>query len=265
MSYTSTNVYSYSTSTYTYTYPNTTTMSNPMARVALGNAIADVLVLPHSAVTINTFTSLGYSGCGSTGGYCSPSTTATLTVLYQGTGLTTTSISNAFTTAINALRNGFNSQAANQSPLALALSNYGFPNTNNVYSTSVTTTSSSSFPRPTANPSTSRPTILNLSPTFAPIPVKFTGAPSSVIPALNDGGFQFPSLGTLLVLRFLLVEVTLSLVSCCTPIPSLSFDYLHKLSYTLLINHSSPHPFQPRCLLLSAETSVSAASKGSRC
>ena len=201
MIYTSISVGSYSTyyNQYIYTnvYPNITAMSNPKASTWLSNAIADVMSLPHSAVSINTFNSFGNIGGGNVGGYSNPRTTATLTVLNQGTGLSTSDLFNTFTAAINAFRNGFNSQGSNQSPLGIALASYGFPNTNNVYSISVATISLSSYGTPTVSPSSIRPSVVNLSPTMPPVQLKFTGAPSSVIPSLNADGFQLPSLGTL--------------------------------------------------------------------
>ena len=75
--------------TYMNVYPNVTAMSNPMASSALSNAIADVLSLPRSAVSINTFNSYGYLGGTNIGSQTSPYTTATLTVLYQGTAQST--------------------------------------------------------------------------------------------------------------------------------------------------------------------------------
>ena len=67
-------------------------MSDPKTPTALSNAIADVLSLPHSAVTVNTFESFGYLGGTDVDTYNSPYVTATLTVLYQGTALTTSDI-----------------------------------------------------------------------------------------------------------------------------------------------------------------------------
>ena len=176
---------------YTYTSPNITTMSSPLAPTALGNAIADVLSLPHSAITINTFSSLGYSGNGYVGSYNSPFTEATLTVFHQGTDRTTTNITNVFTTAVSALSFGYVYYGgSNLSPLSVALRKYGFPNANNVYNPYISSSTSSSYPMPSASPSTSRPT-------KSPASRVFTGAPSPLIPALKDARFDLPSLGSL--------------------------------------------------------------------
>ena len=113
----------YNYDTYQTTYLNVTAISNPIGPTALANAIADVLFLPHSAVSINSYTPLGYSGCGA-GGYCNPSTSATLTVLYQGTGLipSINAITYAYYEAIYAVT------SQEKSPLGNALNKYGFPN-----------------------------------------------------------------------------------------------------------------------------------------
>ena len=114
----------YNYNTYQYTYPNYTAALDPKAPAALANAFADVLFLPHSAVSMSSYNFVGYSGCGSIGSYCSPSTTATLTVLYQGTGLVPSvdAISYAFYEATYAVT------SQEQSPLGDALIKYGFPN-----------------------------------------------------------------------------------------------------------------------------------------
>ena len=115
MSYGTKQVYSYNTGMYKNVYPNVTSMSNPKAPTALSNAIADVLSLPRSAVTVNTFNSFGYLGGTNIGSQSNPSTRAILTVLYQGTAQTTSGIYQgaALTTSLissmsNTATNAFN-------------------------------------------------------------------------------------------------------------------------------------------------------------
>ena len=114
----------YNYNTYQEMYPDNTAALDPKAPTALANAFADVLFLPHSAVSINSYNYIGYYGCGSIGSWCGPSTTATLTVLYQGTGLTPSveAITDAFYEIIYAI------STQEQSPLINALTKYGFPN-----------------------------------------------------------------------------------------------------------------------------------------
>ena len=172
-------------------------MSSPLAPTALGNAVADVLSLSHDAISINSFNSLGYTGNGNIGSYTSPTTKVTLTVFVQYNSVTASGISNSLVAAVSALQNGFSylGSTPNPSPLAIALKKYSFPNAGNVYYVGVSTTSSSSYPTPSASPSTTGPTVL--SPTKSPAPLVFTGAPSPLIPALQDARFDLPSLGSL--------------------------------------------------------------------
>ena len=145
-----------------YIYPNITVMSDPKAPTALSNAIADVLSLPHSAVSINSFNSFGYLGGTSIGYQSNPSTKVTLTVLYQGTALTTSDISSAFNIAISAFNDYANNNwrgvnNLNISPLGIALRNNDFPNAANVNFATVQTMSSSQYPLPTSPPSVNIP------------------------------------------------------------------------------------------------------------
>ena len=148
-------------------YPNVTAIFTPMAPAALRNAIADVLFLPHSAVSINNFNPIGYSGGGSTGGYSSPSTTATVTVLYQGTGLipSVNAISDAFYEIIYAVT------SQEHSPLVDALIKYGFPNTNTLNQINGQTMASKSYTagQPTPAPTTTPAPTISLAPTKTPI------------------------------------------------------------------------------------------------
>ena len=159
-------MYNYNTNQYAYV--NNSAALDPKSPAALANAFADVLFLPHSAVSINSYNSIGYYGCGSVGGYCSPSTTAALTVLYQGTGLTPSvnAIADSFYEIIYAV----NSQE--QSPLGDALTKYNFPNTVNLYAISGQMTNSKSYiapvpgqptpaPVPTPGPTNYRPPTVN--------------------------------------------------------------------------------------------------------
>ena len=132
---------SYSYDTNQYYYSNVTAISDPKAPIALANAIADVLFLPHSAVSINSFTPVGYIGGGNVGGYANPSTTATVTVLYQGTGLipTVNAISDAFNEATSAV------SSQEKSPLGNALIKYNFPNTNTLSWINFQTSTSKSY------------------------------------------------------------------------------------------------------------------------
>ena len=147
-------VYNYNT--YQIAYPNVTAIFNPMAPTALANAFADVLFLPRSAISINSFAPLSYSGCG-IGGFCNPSATATLTVLYQGTGLipSVSAVTYAFYEAIYAVT------SQEQSPLGNALIKYGFPNVYTLYQVNGNTITSKSYiagqptPAPTSTPAPS--------------------------------------------------------------------------------------------------------------
>ena len=105
-----------------YTYPNITAIVGQasVASAALGNAMAEVMFLPQASVTIDSFTSYGYVGSG-IGGYSPPYTTASLTMLYQGSGLTITALMDAFFEAIGAV------SQQRSSPLGNALTNHGFP------------------------------------------------------------------------------------------------------------------------------------------
>ena len=135
-------------------YPDNTAGLDPKAPEALANAFADVLFLPHNAVSISSYNYVGYSGSG-IGGYSDPSTTATLTVLYQGTGLipSVNAVFYAFREAISAV----NSQK--QSPLGNALIKYGFPNAYTVTSINGNQASSKSYTagQPTPAPTTYSP------------------------------------------------------------------------------------------------------------
>ena len=144
-----------------------TAISDPKAPKALANAIADVLFLPYSAVSINSFTPFGYLGGGNVDGYANPSTTATLTVLYQGTGLipNVNAISYAFYEAIYAVT------TIEPSPLGNALIKYGFPNTNSLSWIQGQTTASKSY---TAGQPTPAPT------TFASMTVNTTSIGDNV-------------------------------------------------------------------------------------
>ena len=136
-------------------YPNNSAALDPKAPTALANAFADALFLPHSAVSINSYNFVGYYGCGSIGGYCNPSTTATLTALYQGTGLTprVDAINDAFYEIIYAVT------TEEQSPLGNALIKYGFPNINTLGQIWGYQTSSKSYTagQPTPAPTVYRP------------------------------------------------------------------------------------------------------------
>ena len=141
-----------------FSQTNNTAALGPKAPAALANAFADVLFLPHNAVSISSYNFIGYQGCGSIGQYCSPYTTATLTVLYQGTGLipSINAITYAFYEAIYAIQQ-------EQSPLGNALLKYSFPN---AYHIDGYTTSSTSYTagQPTPAPVVYRP------PTRVPTP-----------------------------------------------------------------------------------------------
>ena len=140
-----------------FSQTNNTAALGPKAPAALANAFADVLFLPHNAVSISSYNFIGYQGCGSIGQYCSPYTTATLTVLYQGTGLipSINAITYAFYEAIYAIQQ-------EQSPLGNALLKYSFPNAYHIdgYTTSSTSyTAGQPTPAPTAyRPPTREPT-----------------------------------------------------------------------------------------------------------
>ena len=158
----------YNYNTYQYTYPDNTAALDPKAPTALANAFADVFFLPHSAVSINSYNYIGYNGCGNIGWYCSPSTNAVLTVLYQGTGLTPSveAITDAFYEIINAI------STQEQSPLINALTKYGFPNAgtlNQIYGYRSASNSHTEFlpgqptpaPVPTPGPTNYRPPTVN--------------------------------------------------------------------------------------------------------
>ena len=147
-------------------YPNNTAALDPKAPTALANAFAGVLFLPHSAVSINSYDFVGYRGCGNIGSYCSPYTTASLTVLYQGTGLTPSV--NAITDAFYEIIYAVTWPYIEQSPLGNALIQYGFPNANTLYQIGGQTMASDSYtapvpgqptpaPHPTPGPTAYRP------------------------------------------------------------------------------------------------------------
>ena len=136
-------------------YPNYTAALDPNAPAALANAFADVLFLPYDVVFIGSYNFVGYSGGDSIFSYFNPSATATLTVLYQGTGLvpSVNNITDAFYEAINAVFSG------EQSPLGTALINYGFPNAYTLTFIDGYTTSSTSYTagQPSPAPTVYRP------------------------------------------------------------------------------------------------------------
>ena len=140
-------------------YPNYTAALDPKAPAALANAFADVFFLPHNAVSINSYNYFGYSGGDSIFGYWNPSATATLTVLYQGTGLVPSvdAITYAFYEAIKAVT------LDEQSPLGNALIKYGFPNAYSLNFIDGYTASSTSYTadQPTPAPTVYRPPTVN--------------------------------------------------------------------------------------------------------
>ena len=153
--------------------PNNTAALDPKAPAALANAFADVLFLPHNAVSVS-YNFVGYYGCGSIGSYCNPSTTATLTVLYQGTGLipSVDAVTYAFYEAI------YSVTWRDQSPLSSALIKYGFPNAYTLTQISGNQASSTSY---TAGEPTPSPTVYT-PPTREPTPAPTVYSPPTRMP-----------------------------------------------------------------------------------
>ena len=155
------------------TYPNITAIVGQasVASTALGYAMAEVLFLPQAAVTIDSLTSYGSVGAG-VGDYSTPSTIASLTVLYQGSGLTITALMDAFYEAIGAVSN------RGSSPLGNALTNHGFPDAYHICSINgyITDSSSPVLPSPPgqspiaapSSGSVSPPLFISSMPSYAP-------------------------------------------------------------------------------------------------
>ena len=165
-------------------YPNYTAALDPNAPAALANAFADAFFLPHNAVSISSYNYVGYSG-GGISGHFNPSATATLTVLYQGTGLipSVNNITYAFFEAIYAVT------PDEQSPLGNALIKYGFPNAYTLNQIDGYTTSSTSYTagQPTPAPTAYRP------PTREPTPAPTAYRPPTREPTPAPTAYRPPT------------------------------------------------------------------------
>lgn len=146
---------------YNNMYPDVAAMSNSTASIALANAFADVLSLPHSAVSVNTYYSVGNQGSG-IGGNTGPMTRATLTVLYQGSAQTTADL---YQTKTKALTMSDRSNAHRMGSLLNAVSkrvdrvDRSLQNQSPAPTPSPTRSSSSTYPTrsPSSAPSSSAP------------------------------------------------------------------------------------------------------------
>ena len=166
-------------------YPNYTAALDPKAPAALADAFADVLFLPYDAVFIGSYNYVGYSGGDSIFGYWNPFATATLTVLYQGTGLvpSVNAITYAFYEAIKAVT------LEEQSPLGNALIKYGFPNAYTLNFIDGYTTSSTSY---TADQPTPAPTVYR-PPTREPTPAPTVFTPPTREPTSAPAVYRPPT------------------------------------------------------------------------